>query len=73
VGPPKTPSKEILKGIFVLLARQGAEACLPWGGVKNKLLGGFAYSRETKFYCLKNEVQYVIIEIEKWLKNYKFK
>jgi hypothetical protein len=31
-----------LKGIFVLLARQGAEACLPWGGVKNKLLGGLA-------------------------------
>jgi len=42
VDPPKTLSKEILKGIFVLLASQGADACLPWGGVKNKLLGGLA-------------------------------
>jgi len=50
VGPPKTPSEEILKGIFVLLARQGAEACLPWGGAKDKLLGGFATSRETNFF-----------------------
>jgi len=42
VGPPTTPSEEILKGIFGLLARQGEDDCLPWGGVKNKLLGGFA-------------------------------
>jgi hypothetical protein len=34
-----------LKGIFVLLARQGADACLPWGGAKNKLLCGFAALR----------------------------
>jgi hypothetical protein len=42
VGSPTTPSEEILKGIFVLLARQGAEDCLSWGGAKNKLLGDFA-------------------------------
>jgi hypothetical protein len=49
-----------LKGIFVLLARQGAEAqrinslaaYFPWGGAKNKLLGGFAASRETKFFLI---------------------
>ena len=44
-----------------------------WGGAKNKLLGGFAALRETKFFFLKNEVQYVIIEIKKWLKKYTFK
>jgi hypothetical protein len=26
VGPPNTPSEEILRGIFVFLARKGAEA-----------------------------------------------
>jgi hypothetical protein len=39
-----------LKGIFVLSAHQGAKACLPRGGAKNKLLGGFAALRETKFF-----------------------
>jgi hypothetical protein len=42
-----------LKGIFVLLARQGAEAqrinslaaYFPWGGTKNKLLCGLAALR----------------------------
>jgi hypothetical protein len=41
-----------------MYSRKGAEAqrinslaaYLPWGGVKNKLLGGFAPSRETKFF-----------------------
>jgi hypothetical protein len=56
VGPQRIPFRRDFEGDF-FLSRKGAEtqriksltAYLPWGGAKNKFLGGFAALRAITF------------------------